>query len=148
MGSDFHFLCVSFIPPSVLSSRNLANKDAGVPHATTEEIHFRNYIIPRNTILIPNTAALSRSPERYSHPDVFDPTRFLGDTADGAASARSADFGDRDHFNFGFGNRFCPGSYVAEGSLYIALVRVMWGFEIGIVGGAGGLLDMEDQQRE
>ena len=36
----------------------------------------------------------------------------------------------RDHFTYGAGRRVCPGVHVAERSLYINIVRVLWGFDI------------------
>ncbi|VUC28794.1 unnamed protein product [Clonostachys rosea] len=117
---------------------------AGVPHETTHEIIYDKYTIPANTILIPNIPALSRNRERYDSPDVFDPRRFIGDDKDAAASARCPDYGSRDHFQFGFGKRFCPGSYVAEGSLYMAVSRIIWGFEIHNIKGQD--LNMNEQR--
>jgi cytochrome P450 len=118
-----------------------------VPHATTEDITYGDYIIPKDTILIPNIPALSRSPERYQHAEVFEPLRFLHDDQSSASSARSADYLGRDHFQFGFGQRFCPGSHIAEDSLYIAIVRIVWGFNIEAVHGAPEL-NMEQRRRK
>ncbi|KAL0581039.1 hypothetical protein ABG067_008489, partial [Albugo candida] len=39
-------------------------------------------------------------------------------------SAANGKFEERDHFNFGFGRRVCPGIYLAETELFCAFVRV------------------------
>lgn len=116
----------------------------GIPHAASEDIPYRDVVIPKGAILIPNIVSLSRSPAKYSKPDKFEPERFLHDDVDAATSARSSDFRERDHYHFGFGRRFCPGSHVAEAMVYIAIVRILWAFDIRAVRGLG--LKMENQR--
>ncbi|KAF7921622.1 uncharacterized protein EAE98_008469 [Botrytis deweyae] len=116
----------------------------GIPHAATEDIMYGDYFIPEGAILLPNTPSLSRSPVRYNNPNAFNPLRFLEDRQDAAASARNSDFMDRDHFEFGFGHRFCPGSHVADSSLYISIARILWGFDIAAIDQVP--LDMKDQR--
>lgn len=33
-------------------------------------------------------------------------------------------------YAFGWGRRFCQGSYVAEASLFVAISRIVWGFNL------------------
>ena len=44
--------------------------------------------------------------------------------------AALADVTKRDHFTFGGGRRICPGSWVAERSMFLNLARLLWGFNI------------------
>ncbi|KAI0406241.1 cytochrome P450 [Xylaria palmicola] len=102
----------------------------GVPHAVSEEDFHFGRRIPKGTIVFPNLTALSRDPAVYQDPDAFRPERFLGDDLNASASANHPDFRHRDHFHYGFGRRLCQGIFVAEASLYIAIARILWGFDI------------------
>lgn len=118
-------------------------KSPGVPHAATEDIEYREWIIPKGTIMFPNLTALSKSKDRYPNPETFEPRRHLGDHLDASASALHTDWMQRDHFHYGFGRRLCQGIYVAESSLYITISRILWGFNIQKY--PGTLLNMNDK---
>lgn len=102
----------------------------GVPHATTKDDYYRGRFIPKGASVIPNLTALHGDAELYPDPDKFEPDRFKDHHLDAAASAIQSDYLQRDHFNYGFGRRLCPGIHVAEQSLYIVISRVLWGFNI------------------
>ncbi|KAK6069366.1 cytochrome p450 [Seiridium cupressi] len=103
---------------------------AGIPHSTTEEITYQNYVIPKGTVLLPNIPAMMRSDERYVQPDKFEPARFMDDDTDSATSAHSPDWPQRDHVHFGWGRRLCPGIYAADICIFLAVSRILWGFSI------------------
>ena len=100
----------------------------GIPHCATTDDVYEGSFIPKGTIVFPNLTALSKDPERYPSPDIFEPDRFKGDNQSSAASALSKDHMQRDHFHYGFGRRVCPGVHVAEASLFIVISRILWGF--------------------
>lgn len=56
-------------------------------------------------------------------PHQFNPARYLETTRSDAKTAK-------DHLNFGAGRRICPGVHVAENSLFIALAKLIWLFDI------------------
>ncbi|KAK7752340.1 hypothetical protein SLS62_005676 [Diatrype stigma] len=116
----------------------------GVPHATSAEDSYREARVPRGTIVFPNLTALNRDPEIYEDPYEFRPERFLKHNLHAAASANHEDFRQRDHFHYGFGRRVCQGIFVAEASLYIAISRIVWAFDIKPQPGAAPL-DMADK---
>lgn len=58
------------------------------------------------------------------------PERYLDKPLAAADYVNVADPYTRDHFTYGGGRRICPGIHVAERSLYINIVRVLWGFNI------------------
>lgn len=115
---------------SLLVSDTAHAVDVGIPHAVTQDDVYNGRLLPKGTIVFPNLTALSRDPNRYLEPNVFNPDRFLGDSLDSSASALSPDYRDRDHFHYGFGRRLCQGIFVAEGSLYVVISRILWGFNI------------------
>lgn len=102
----------------------------GIPHCATADDIFEGMNIRKGTIVFPNTTALSRDPQRYPDPDRFDPCRFRTDDVGAAISAQQKNYMRRDHFQYGFGRRVCPGIHVAEASLFIVISRLLWAFDI------------------
>ncbi|KAF2012756.1 cytochrome P450 [Aaosphaeria arxii CBS 175.79] len=102
----------------------------GIPHAATESFSHNGRLIPKGTIIFPNLVTLNRDPSRYVDPDKFDPSRFFDDPNNASACAVHADWKQRDHFHYGFGRRLCPGVDMGELSLFIAVSRILWAFDI------------------
>ena len=50
----------------------------------------------------------------------------------------ASDIKDRDHWTFGAGRRLCPGIHVAERTLFLAMARILWAFDIGKAKDASG----------
>ncbi|XP_039594349.1 cytochrome P450 1B1 [Polypterus senegalus] len=48
-----------------------------IPHATTTDTSVMGYHIPKNTVVFINQWSVNHDPQKWSNPDVFDPTRFL-----------------------------------------------------------------------
>lgn len=101
----------------------------GTPHFTTEDIVYRDFYIPKGTVVSINQYAIHYD-DRYENPDDFVPERYLGHDLKAGAYAAHADPYERDHFGFGAGRRICPGMHLAENSLFITLARLLWMFEI------------------
>jgi cytochrome P450 len=80
-------------------------------HVATKDIHYEGYLIPKGSRVIGNTWAVLRDESMYPDPVVFCPERFLGDTPQP----------DPRNICFGFGRRRCPGSHLAEASLFISV---------------------------
>jgi cytochrome P450 len=78
------------------------------------------------------------NPELHPNPDVFDPARYLDKPLPAADYINSNDPYDRDHFTYGAGRRVCPGVHVAERSLFINIVRTLWGFNVSKKKGPDG----------
>lgn len=112
----------------------------GIPHATTTDDVYRGQLIPKGAGVIPNLTALHHDEEMYPNPEIFDPERFKNHDLEPAASAVHPDHLQREHFNYGFGRRLCPGIHVAGQSLYIVISITLWGFDIEEK--AGHALDM------
>jgi len=108
----------------------------GTPHASTEDDVYQGYYIPSGTTILGNSWAINLNPEYYPNPHLFDPTRFLDTTLATKSKNRShPELGKSHpsksgHSSFGWGRRICPGADLAANSLFIALGKVVWGFEI------------------
>jgi len=92
----------------------------GVPHAVIAEDQYKGMRIPKGSILFANAWAMARNEKDYgSDAGIFRPDRFLESNVRDPAT-----------FVFGFGRRICPGRYMAENSLFIAISRVLQVFSI------------------
>jgi cytochrome P450 len=90
----------------------------GVAHLNTENDFYGGYLIPKNSLVIPNLEAILHDPCDYRDPYSFDPTRFLPEI-----SGRPAER-DPHTIGFGFGRRRCPGYRVAEASIFMSTAMV------------------------
>ncbi|KAG2155673.1 cytochrome P450 [Suillus clintonianus] len=88
-------------------------------HRTT---HDENYCIPAGTTVYGNHWAISRDPDVYPEPDAFKPQRWIDDQG----CLRD----DLKFFIFGFGRRVCPGQHVANRSVFINSLLILWAFRL------------------
>ncbi|KAF2256107.1 cytochrome P450 CYP2 subfamily [Trematosphaeria pertusa] len=102
----------------------------GIRHFATEDVRYKDHVIPKGTVLLANTAFLHFDPQRFENPFEFMPERYLGHPLYSSEYAAMSDPYKRDHFTFSTGRRTCPGARLAENSLDIALAGMLWAFEI------------------
>ncbi|KAJ7076085.1 cytochrome P450 [Mycena belliarum] len=100
----------------------------GVPHSTTEDIHYKGYVVPKDSTVFLNIYSIFHNPDLFAEPEVFNPDRFLG-SEHGTRPGMDTDF--RDNFNFGAGRRICPGQYVARTTMQLSTMRLIWAFTFG-----------------
>lgn len=48
-----------------------------IPHSTTTDTTIMGYAIPKNTIIFINQWSINQDPTIWSHPETFDPDRFM-----------------------------------------------------------------------
>lgn len=101
----------------------------GSPHYTTGDVVYKDYVIPKNTIVCMSQYVLHFDPSKWDDPETFDPSRYLA-YPHKAGYYAAGDARQRDHFDFGGGRRICPGLHLAENSLYITLAKILWAFKI------------------
>ncbi|TEB35555.1 cytochrome P450 [Coprinellus micaceus] len=90
-----------------------------VPHrAIQNDIHDGHYI-PKGSLVIPNIWLMTHDPRTYKNPMKFNPDRFL---AGGEP--------DPTDICFGFGRRTCPGSHLADSTVFIMCATVLSVFNI------------------
>ncbi|OQV09309.1 hypothetical protein CLAIMM_13443 [Cladophialophora immunda] len=102
----------------------------GMPHATSEDDWYRGYFIPSGSVIMLNWWAIHMDESLHKDPRAFEPARYLDKPLPAADYINISDPYQRDHFTYGAGRRVCPGVHVAERSLYINIVRTLWGFDI------------------
>lgn len=122
----------------------------GIKHYADADVTYRDYVIPKGTVLLANTSFMHYDPERYDDPFDFRPERYLSHPKYSAEYAAQSDPYQRDHFSFGAGRRICPGTRLAENSLNISLANMLWAFEIRppIVQGVEAKMDTSDDAYE
>lgn len=68
--------CVSFIN-EVLRHANIA--PFAVAHGVSEDTMFRGYLIPKESVLIPNLSTITGDDNLFKNADMFDPLRFINE---------------------------------------------------------------------
>ena len=118
----------------------------GIRHYTDNDITYKEHVIPKGTVLLANTAFLHYDPQRFERPFEFMPERYLEHALYSSEYAALSDPYKRDHFTFSTGRRTCPGARLAENSLDIALMNMLWAFEIRppLVDGVEAKIDLSD----
>ncbi|KAI9245377.1 cytochrome P450 [Phascolomyces articulosus] len=96
----------------------------GLLHEATEDLECRGYFIPKGTVLGSNMYAMHWDPEVYPEPEKFVADRFMDNTKTMFASANTR-IENRDHYNFGWGRRICPGIHLAEVQMFNVMVRII-----------------------
>ncbi|KAG6042652.1 hypothetical protein E4U17_001285 [Claviceps sp. LM77 group G4] len=88
----------------------------GTTHVAEEEMVFSGYRIPKGAYLLPSIWWFTHDPEKYAKPSEFNPDRFL------VPGREEPD--PTDHV-FGYGRRICPGRYLADGTLFLTISRII-----------------------
>ncbi|KAJ4986250.1 cytochrome P450 [Stagonosporopsis vannaccii] len=99
------------------------------PHSVIQDDYYMGYKIPAGATVICNVWALHMDPERNPNPRTFDPNRFVGDLRTEFECATASNASSRNNYIFGAGRRVCQGMHIAERSLFLATVRLIWAFE-------------------
>jgi cytochrome P450 len=107
----------------------------GTPHASTEDDHYEGYYIPAGTTILGNSWSINLNEEYYPNPHHFNPSRFLDSALSEKAQSATPESGKphpakSGHSSFGWGRRICPGADLAANSLFIALSKILWAFDI------------------
>lgn len=91
----------------------------GFPRGVKEDILLEGFLIPKSTVVLPNTTAMNRDPHYWKRPDEYDPTRFL--TPDGTELMKKPEY----FIPFSFGKRMCPGESLATVQLFLYATCLM-----------------------
>ncbi|KAM8953793.1 cytochrome P450 2K1-like isoform 2-T2 [Pelodytes ibericus] len=92
----------------------------GVPRATTRDVTFRGYFIPKGTSVIPLLASVLQDKDYFEKPEEFYPQHFLDP---------KGNFVKNEAFlPFGAGRRSCAGENLAKMELFLFFTRLMQKF--------------------
>ncbi|XP_073502260.1 cytochrome P450 2W1-like [Phyllobates terribilis] len=90
------------------------------PHSTSTDVHFRDYFIPKGTIVIPLFISVHYDETQWATPRQFNPNHFLD--ADGKFLKNDA------FFAFSKGRRVCAGESLARMELFIFITGLLQKF--------------------
>ncbi|KAG6884451.1 hypothetical protein C0993_011005 [Termitomyces sp. T159_Od127] len=90
---------------------------AGLPHRVSEDDVYRGMFIPKNATVIANTRAMTLDESVYKDATKFDPSRFLP-APEGRNEPTTTAL-------YGFGRRKCPGRFLADETLWIAIATIL-----------------------
>ncbi|XP_066283597.1 cytochrome P450 2U1-like [Branchiostoma lanceolatum] len=99
-----------------------------LPHATSNDITFRGYNIPKGTVVEANIWAVHHDPQLWTDPHSFNPTRFLDD--DGKIVKRE------EVIPFSIGRRVCLGERLARMELFLIFTSLLQRFSFELPEGA------------
>ncbi|OSX58667.1 hypothetical protein POSPLADRAFT_1153045 [Postia placenta MAD-698-R-SB12] len=91
----------------------------GIPHRVMEDDIYRGYVIPGGATIIPNIWSMGHHTDIYSDPEKFFPERFE------EMDTQTANQKDPRKFIFGFGKRICPGRYLADETVWLAIANIL-----------------------
>ncbi|KAJ6516422.1 cytochrome P450 [Mycena sanguinolenta] len=104
------------------------NNPLSIPHCTTAPREYNGYFIPPGTMIIVNLWGIFQDPELYDEPEKFNPDRYLL-TENGTKPGVDAS-AFRHNLPFGHGRRICPGIHLAETSININVMNLLWAFDL------------------
>ncbi|KAL2014879.1 hypothetical protein VTN00DRAFT_2404 [Thermoascus crustaceus] len=117
----------------------------GTPHANSASDMYKGYYIPKRTTVLSNSWAINLNPTYYPNPHHFNPLRFLPDstppeslpymprsyiTSTPQEKSTTPHPSKDGHSSFGWGRRVCPGAGLAQNSLFIALAKLLWAYDV------------------
>ncbi|KAI0717422.1 cytochrome P450 [Cerioporus squamosus] len=103
----------------------LSTFGSGLPRRITEDNVYKGMFIPKGTLVFGNNYNMVRDPAIFPNPDAFDPSRYLEEVDENTARLR-----DVRNYVFGFGRRKCPGQYMIDASLWIAIASMLAAFDV------------------
>ncbi|KAF7783859.1 hypothetical protein Agabi119p4_24 [Agaricus bisporus var. burnettii] len=105
------------------------------PHYSTEDFTYHGQFIPKGTVILLNSYTMHHDPERHPEPFSFNPDRYINDNTLSTESANLPNPMERDHWIFGAGRRICPGMWLAEREIFLAISRMLWAFKMESIPG-------------
>ncbi|KAF8143310.1 cytochrome P450 [Mycena galopus ATCC 62051] len=103
-----------------------------ITHRAMADDVYESYFIPKDTLVIANIWKFLHDPKVYADPFTFNPDRFMGPNP--APEPKD--------MVFGYGRRVCPGTHLADVSVWINVAKAVAGLKIRrSVGGDGKEID-------
>jgi len=100
-----------------------------IPHATLNEEIYNGYRIPAGTTIFVNAWGIFHDEKVYEDPNRFWPDRYIKSEM---GTREGVDDSDRRlNFAFGSGRRICPGIHLANNSVILNSMNLLWAFNFG-----------------
>ncbi|EUC41238.1 hypothetical protein COCMIDRAFT_40564 [Bipolaris oryzae ATCC 44560] len=116
-----------------------------IPHVSTEEVRYKGYRIPKDSVIFMNVHGIFHDPDFYDHPEEFRPERFLK-TEFGTKPGVDMT-GYRNNFTFGAGRRACPGEALARQNMALTIMNFLWAFDFKKDDSGTGGYDLDTYER-
>ncbi|KAG6908814.1 hypothetical protein DXG01_003167 [Tephrocybe rancida] len=113
---------ISAVVKEALRWRDVA--PIAVPHYLHVEDEYKGYRIPAGSVVIANAWAMLHDEAIYPEPFEFIPDRFM------KGGKLNREVRDPSHAAFGFGRRICPGRYMVQSAVWIAVASLVAAFDI------------------
>ncbi|KIK69489.1 hypothetical protein GYMLUDRAFT_35558 [Collybiopsis luxurians FD-317 M1] len=97
-----------------------------VPHSNREAEQYRGYLIPEGSTIFVNNWGMFHDPDVFKDPEVFNPDRYIANEFGVKEGVDTSNF--RENIPFGSGRRICPGIHLANNSLLINTMNLIWAF--------------------
>lgn len=101
-----------------------------LPSNVLLDVWLDGKFLPKGSIIIINVFGLHHDNKKFANADIFDPINFADKPKLASEYANLADYDARDHYAYGTGRRICPGIHFAERSLFVAVAKILWAFDI------------------
>ncbi|KAJ7443872.1 cytochrome P450 [Mycena latifolia] len=101
-----------------------------VPHATVAPEEYQGYIIPKDATIFINLWGIYHDPALYDAPEDFIPDRYLLTENGTKLGVDARDL--RPNFAYGVGRRSCPGIHLAQNSINLAAMYLVWAFNFNV----------------
>jgi len=97
-----------------------------IPHASLADEIFDGYLIPQGTTIFVNNWGMFHDEAVFDEPEIFNPDRFL--TSEYGTRPHVDESGRRHDMAFGSGRRICPGIRLAQNSIALNTMNLLWAF--------------------
>jgi len=105
------------------------------PHATTEDVEFHGYTIPKGTSVFANTSHIMNDPKHWDKPEEFNPDRFIDSDGKFKKNERC--------IPFLVGKRYCLGQQLAQHELFLFLTGLLQAFTFSTTLAEPSMVDIE-----
>ncbi|KAK7455761.1 hypothetical protein VKT23_010793 [Stygiomarasmius scandens] len=100
-----------------------------LPHAATSDAHYKGYVVPQGSTILLNMWAICHDEALYEDPERFWPDRYIKSEFGTREGVDVSAF--RHTLHFGSGRRICPGLNLANNSIEINTMLLVWAFDFG-----------------
>ncbi|ESK89761.1 cytochrome p450 [Moniliophthora roreri MCA 2997] len=97
-----------------------------IPHATTAPEEYQGFLIPEGSTIFVNNWGIFHDPALFDEPEIYNPDRYI--LAENGTRPGVDGSNLRANLAFGCGRRICPGIHLAQNSININTMNLLWAF--------------------